>query len=286
MYFYKFDVGLIVDGKLVGWCYWIVGQLIFVGMLFEVFMVKNGIDVMLVEGVVNLFYVVLNVLVEFIIIQVGLFVLWWCVVGSLYMVYVVEVFIDEVVYVVGKDLYVFCCDLFVKELCMCVVLELVVQKVGWDLVKLLLKGCGCGIVVVEVFKSYVVQVVEVLVDVDGKVKVECVVCVVDCGIVINFDIVVVQMEGGIGFGFGVVMYSVIMLKDGQVKQCNFDGYYVLWMVEMLKVEVYIVLLVEVLIGVGELGVVLVGLVVVNVIFVVMGKWYYVLLFDLVDSVKV
>lgn len=239
-------------------------------MLFVVVMVKDGIDVILVEGVVNLFYVVFNVLVELSIIQVGVLVLWWWVVGSLYMVYVVEVFIDEVVQVVGKDFYLFCCDLLVEQLCLCGVFELVVEKVGWDLFRLLFVGCGCGIVVIEVFKIFVVQVVEVLVDKDGKLKVEWVVCVVDCGILINLDVIVVQMEGGIGFGFGVILYSVIILKDGKVEQNNFDGYQVLWIVEMFKVEVYIVFFGEVFIGVGEFGVVFIGLVLVNVIFVVIG----------------
>ena len=120
------------------------------------------------------------------------------------------------------------------------VLELVAQKAGWDPAKPLPKGRGRGIAVAEAFKSYVAQVAEVSVDADGKVKVERVVCAVDCGIAINPDIVAAQMEGGIGFGLGAVLHSAITLKDGQVEQRNFDGYHVLRMAEMPKVEVHIV----------------------------------------------
>jgi isoquinoline 1-oxidoreductase subunit beta len=35
---------------------------------------------------------------------------------------------------------------------------------------------------------------------DGKVKVDRVICAVDCGIAVNSDVIVAQMEGGIGFG--------------------------------------------------------------------------------------
>ena len=106
-------------------------------------------------------------------------------------------------------------------------------------VKPLPKGRGRGIAVAEAFKSYVAQVAEVSVDADGKVKVERVVCAVDCGIAINPDIVAAQMEGGIGFGRrGDAQRD--HAEGRPVEQRNFDGYHVLRMAEMPKVEVHIV----------------------------------------------
>lgn len=110
-------------------------------------------------------------------------------------------------------------------------------------------------------------------------KVERVVCAVDCGIAINPDIVAAQMEGGIGFGLGAIMHSAITLKDGQVEQRNFDGYQVLRIAEMPKVEVHIVPSAEAPTGVGEPGVAPIGPAVANAVFAATGKRYYTLPFD-------
>ncbi|MPV56693.1 aldehyde oxidase [Burkholderia sp. HI2761] len=285
MYFHKLDAGLTADGRLVGWRHRIVGQSILAGTPFEAFMVKNGVDATSVEGAANLPYAVPNVSVELTTTQVGLPVLWWRVVGSSHTAYAVEAFIDEAAHAAGKDPYAFRRDLLAKEPRMRAVLELAAQKAGWDPAKPLPKGRGRGIAVAEAFKSYVAQVAEVSVDADGKVKVERVVCAVDCGIAINPDIVAAQMEGGIGFGLGAAMHSAITLKDGQVEQRNFDGYHVLRMAEMPKVEVHIVPSAEAPTGVGEPGVAPVGPAVANAIFAATGKRHYVLPFDSAESAK-
>ena len=163
-------------------------------------MVKNGVDATSVEGAANLPYAVPNVSVELTTTKVGLPVLWWRVVGSSHTAYAVEAFIDEAAHTAGKDPYAFRRDLLAKERACARCWTLLAQKAGWDPSKPLPKGRGRGIAVAEAFKSYVAQVAEVSVDADGKVKVERVVCAVDCGIAINPDIVAAQMEGGIGFG--------------------------------------------------------------------------------------
>ena len=123
----------------------------------------------------------------------------------------------------------------------------------------------------EAFKTFVAQVAEVTVDEDGQVKVDRVVCAVDCGTPINPDVIAAQMEGGIGFGLGAALYGAITLKDGRVEQDNFNGYRVLRMNEMPKVEVHIVPSTEAPTGVGEPGVAPVGPAVANAIFAATGK---------------
>jgi Molybdopterin-binding domain of aldehyde dehydrogenase len=59
------------------------------------------------------------------------------------------------------------------------------------------------------------QVAEVTVAQNGQIKVDRVVCAVDCGTPINPDVIVAQMEGGIGFGLGAALYGAITLKDGK-----------------------------------------------------------------------
>jgi isoquinoline 1-oxidoreductase beta subunit len=84
-------------------------------------------------------------------------------------------------------------------------------------------------------------------------------------------VIAAQMEGGIGFGLGAALYGAITLKDGQVEQTNFDGYQVLRIDEMPKVEVHIVPSSEAPTGVGEPGVAPVGPAVANAVFAATGK---------------
>ncbi|SMG49209.1 xanthine dehydrogenase family protein molybdopterin-binding subunit [Paraburkholderia susongensis] len=271
MYFHKLDAGLTADGKLVGWRHRIVGQSILAGTPFASVMVKNGIDGTSVEGAANVAYAIPNISVELTTTQTGVPVLWWRVVGSSHTAFAVEAFIDEAAYAAGKDPFVFRRDLLAHEPRMRVVLELAAQKAGWDPAKPLPKGRGRGIAVAEAFKTFVAQVAEVSVDKDGNVKVERVVCAVDCGTPINPDVIAAQMEGGIGFGLGAVLHSAITLKDGKVEQNNFDGYQVLRIAEMPKVEVHIVPSGEAPTGVGEPGVAPVGPAVANAIFAATGR---------------
>jgi isoquinoline 1-oxidoreductase beta subunit len=140
------------------------------------------------------------------------------------------------------------------------------------------KGKGRGIAVGEAFKTYVAQVAEVTVDDAGRVTVDRVVCAVDCGIPINPDVIAAQMEGGIGFGLGAVMYGAITLKNGRVEQDNFNNYRVLRINEMPKVEVHIVPSAEAPTGVGEPGVAPIGPAVANAIFAATGTRIHMLPF--------
>ncbi|MCX4143015.1 xanthine dehydrogenase family protein molybdopterin-binding subunit [Paraburkholderia sp. SEWSISQ10-3 4] len=271
MYFHKLDAGLSADGKLVGWRHRIVGQSILAGTPFASVMVKNGIDGTSIEGAANVAYAIPNVSVELTTTQTGVPVLWWRVVGSSHTAFAVEAFMDEAAHAARKDPFVFRRDLLAHEPRMRGVLELAAQKAGWDPAKPLPKGRGRGIAVAEAFKTFVAQVAEVSVDKDGNVKVERVVCAVDCGTPINPDVIAAQMEGGIGFGLGAALHSAITLKDGKVEQNNFDGYQVLRFAEMPKVEVHIVQSGEAPTGVGEPGVAPVGPAVANAIFAATGR---------------
>jgi isoquinoline 1-oxidoreductase beta subunit len=204
-------------------------------------------------------------------------VLWWRVVGSSHTAFVVEAFIDEVAHAAGQDPLSFRRKLLEKQPRMQAVLDLAAEKAGWGTP--LPPGKGRGIAVAEAFKTLVAQVAEVSVSKDGEVRVDRVVCAVDCGTPINPDIITAQMEGGIGFGLGAVLYSEITLKDGRIEQDNFNGYRVLRINEMPKVEVHIVQSAEPPTGVGEPGVAPVGPAVANAIFAATGKRHYVLPFS-------
>ena len=277
MYFHKLEAGLSRDGKLVGWQHRIVGQSIVADTPFSG-LIKNGIDGTSVEGAANIAYAIPNLSVELSTMRTGVPVLWWRVVGSSHTAFAVEAFIDEAAHAAGKDPYQFRRDLLEHEPRMRGVLDLAAQKAGWSNAPLP-SGKGRGIAVAEAFKTFVAQVAEVSVDKDGKVKVDRVVCAVDCGTAINPDVIAAQVEGGIGFGLGAALYGAITLKDGRIEQNNFDGYRVLRIDAMPKVEVHIVQSTLPPTGIGEPGVAPVGPAVANAIFAATGKRVYALPFS-------
>jgi isoquinoline 1-oxidoreductase subunit beta len=269
LYLHRLEAALDKNGQLVGWQHRIVGQSIIAGTAFAAVMVKDGIDGTSVEGAANLPYAVPNMSVELNTTETGVPVLWWRVVGSSHTAYATEAFIDEIAYAVGKDPFAFRQAMLEHHPRHKAVLELAAKAAGWG--NPLPKGKGRGIAIAEAFGTYVAQVAEVTVAPNGKVKVDRIVCAVDCGTPINPDVITAQMEGGIGFGLGAALYGAITLKDGQVEQTNFDAYQVLRIDEMPKVEVHIVPSPEAPTGVGEPGVAPVGPAVANAVFAVTGK---------------
>ena len=269
LYLHRLEAALDNNGQLVGWQHRIVGQSIIAGTAFAAVMVKDGIDGTSVEGAANLPYAVPNMSVELSTTETGVPVLWWRVVGSSHAAYATEAFIDEIAHAAGKDPFAFRQAMLEHHPRHKAVLELAAKAAGWG--SPLPKGKGRGIAVAEAFGTYVAQVAEVTVAPNGKVKVDRVVCAVDCGTPINPDVITAQMEGGIGFGLGAALYGAITLKDGQVEQTNFDAYQVLRIDEMPKVEVHIVPSPEAPTGVGEPGVAPVGPAVANAVFAATGK---------------
>ena len=277
MYFHKLEAGLSEKGELTGWRHVIVGQSIMADTFFAPIMIKNGIDPTSVEGAATIPYAIPNLTVDLATTKSAVPILWWRVVGSSHTAFAVEAFIDEVAHAAGEDGFTFRRKLLEHQPRMKAVLELAAEKAGWSKDPMP-KGKGRGIAVAEAFKTFVAQVAEVSVDDTGRVKVDRVVCAVDCGTAINPDIIAAQMEGGIGFGLGAVLYGQITLKDGRVEQDNFNSYRVLRMNEMPKVEVYVVPSAEPPTGVGEPGVAPVGPAVANAIFAATGKRIHMLPF--------
>lgn len=82
---------------------------------------------------------------------------------------------------------------------------------------------GRGVALFRSFGTYVAQVVEASVEF-GEIRVHRVYCAVDCGQVVNPDIVRDQIEGGIIFGLTAALHGNITLEGGQVQQSNFHDY--------------------------------------------------------------
>jgi isoquinoline 1-oxidoreductase subunit beta len=149
------------------------------------------------------------------------------------------------------------------------VLNLVAEKSDWG--KPLPPGRGRGIAGLYGFGSYVAHVAEVTVAMDGTLRVDRVVVAVDCGQVINPDLVAAQIEGGVVFGLTSALYDEITIENGQVQQSNFDNYPMLRIADMPKVEVHLVPSHEPPGGIGEPGVPSTAPAVANAIFAATGK---------------
>ncbi|OZI25334.1 xanthine dehydrogenase family protein molybdopterin-binding subunit [Bordetella genomosp. 7] len=267
-------IGLDAQGELVAWHVRLAGQSIFRGSPLEAAM-QNGIDPSSVEGQADLRYAVPNLLVEsYTPDDVGVPVLWYRSVGHTHTAFSAESLMDEASGAAGKDPVAYRLALLDQHPRHRRVLELAAEKAGWS--QPLAAGGqgerrGRGVALHESFSSIVAQVAEVTVKDDGSFKVDRIVCAVDCGLVINPDVVRAQMEGGIGFGLSTALYGALTLKDGQVEQSNFHDYPVLRINEMPAVEVHTVASQEKPTGVGEPGVPPVAPAVANALFAATGQ---------------
>jgi isoquinoline 1-oxidoreductase subunit beta len=149
------------------------------------------------------------------------------------------------------------------------VLELAAKKADWG--KPLPSGSGRGIAGIYAFGTYVGQVAEVTVVKDGSVKIDRIVSAIDCGQVINPDMVKAQVQGGVVFGLSAAMFEEITVEDGQIQQSNFDTFPVLRINDAPRVEVHIVESHETPGGIGEPGVPSAAPAVANAIFAATGK---------------
>jgi isoquinoline 1-oxidoreductase beta subunit len=264
--------GLDAQGRIIAWHHRIVGQSILTGTAFEGAMVKNGIDVTSVEGASTLPYVIPNLGVELHSPKIGVPVQWWRSVGSSHTAFSTETFLDELAAAGGKDPYELRRTLLGKHLRHKGVLELAAQKAGWGKPLAPAQGAqrGRGIAVHESFNTFVAQVAEVTVR-DGQLKVDRVVCAVDCGVAVNPAVIQAQMESGIVYGLTAALYGAITLKDGAVEQSNFHDYAPLRMNEMPRVEVHIVPSEEKPSGVGEPATPVIAPAVANAVFAATGK---------------
>lgn len=151
------------------------------------------------------------------------------------------------------------------------VVELAAEKSGWN--SALPPGKGRGLGVMYGWGSYVAQIAEVTCDTKrGAVRVDRVVCAVDCGICVNPLGLAAQMQSAINFGLAQTLKSEITVSRGRVDQSNFNDYEVLRMSEAPPViDVHIVPSAERPGGVGEVGVPPIAPAVCNAIFAASGK---------------
>lgn len=153
-------------------------------------------------------------------------------------------------------------------------LELAIEKSGWRTPLSsrsgLRRGRGfaCNIYHGE---SLMAQVVEVSVDAGGKIHVDRIVCLVDCGQVINPLGVQAQVEGGIAWGLSAALKGEITFRNGVAEQSSYADADVLRLDEMPDVDIHILSSEAHPVGMGEPPVVPVAPAVANAVFAATGQ---------------
>ena len=230
-------------GNIVAWDQSIVGQSI---------MNKDELDETSVEGASDMPYRITNRRVMAHQPKLGVPILWWRSVGHTHTGFAVETFIDQLLDKAGKDPVAGRLALLPEDARERAVLEKVAEMADWG--SPLPDGRRRGVAVHKSFSTYVAEIAEVSIGEDGGPKVHKVWCAVDCGVAVNPNIIRAQMEGGIGYGLGAILYDEVTLGDGgRVVQSNFHDYRSLRISEMPQVEVAIIESSAAPTGVGEPG---------------------------------
>jgi isoquinoline 1-oxidoreductase subunit beta len=225
-------------------------------------------DFSAIEGAIEYPYAVPNLDVRHTHTDPGVPVSWWRSVGFSHNGFAVETFMDELAHTLGQDPYQFRRSLIDQEPRHLAVLDRVVAMAGWD--QPVPEGRGRGIALFRSFGTYVAQVVEASIE-NGEIRVHRVDCAVDCGQVVNPDIVRDQIEGGIVFGMTAALFGEIDFEQGAVQQSNFHDYPLLRNYQMPDIAVDIIDSNESPTGVGEPGVPPVIPALGNALFALIGK---------------
>jgi isoquinoline 1-oxidoreductase subunit beta len=267
-FFDRMSAGLDDKDLPVAWNHRFAGSSILARWLPPAF--NNGLDPDTTDGAIDLVYALPNMRVEYLRVEPpGIPTAFWRSVGPSHSVFVVESFMDELAAAAKRDPVAYRRALLDKSPRAKAVLDLAAEKAGWG--QALPGRVGRGVSLQFVFGSYMAQVAEVEVSKDGAVRVQRVVCAVDCGTVINPDTVQAQIQSAIIFGITAALYGEITLKNSRVEQANFDTYRILRMNEAPAIEVHIVKSSEPPGGMGESGTSAIVPAVANAIFAATGK---------------
>jgi isoquinoline 1-oxidoreductase beta subunit len=230
---------------------------------------KNGVDDDAVEAAADPVYALQNMEVRYVKQEPpGVSTSWWRGVGPTRSVFVVESFVDELAAAARVDPVEYRRAL-IKSPRMRAALDLAASQANWGAP--LPAGHGRGVAVQYAFGSYLAQIVEVSVDVDGQVRLHRVVCALDCGQMVNPDTIRAQLEGGVMFGLGAALWSEVIIEKGRVRQSNFHDYRAMRLPEAPAVQVHLISNEEKPGGVGETGTACAAAALCNAIFAAAGK---------------
>ncbi|MGK5079337.1 molybdopterin cofactor-binding domain-containing protein [Janthinobacterium sp. HLX7-2] len=190
---------------------------------------------------------------------------YWRSVGHSHNAFFKESFIDELAHAAGQDSVAFRRAMLAQHPRHLAVLDAAVSKAGSAP-----PGHAHGVALHQSFGSIVAQVAQVSVE-NGEIRVQRVVCAIDCGIAVNPNIIAQQVESAVLFGLSAALGGEITFKQGKALQSNFHDYPVLRMGQEPVVETIIIASAEPPEGVGEPGTPPIAPAVANAVFILTGK---------------
>jgi isoquinoline 1-oxidoreductase beta subunit len=268
-YYDRISGGLDKSGKIVAWTHRLVGSSV-LARYAPGLILADKIDPDAMDGIRQYPYDLQNVTADYVAKEPpGVPTGFWRGVSVTHNIFVMESFIDELAHAAVKDPVEFRKEHLSKDKRAKAALERVAKEAGWG--NPMPAGKGRGVAVSRVWGSYLAMVAEVSVSKAGDIRVDRVLCAVDCGTAINPGHVKGQIEGGIIFGLAPVLLDAITIKNGRVEQSNFNDYRVIRMSDTPKIEVFVMDTGEAPSGIGETGTAMVGPAVANAIFAATGK---------------
>jgi isoquinoline 1-oxidoreductase subunit beta len=175
--------------------------------------------------------------------------MWWRSVYASTNGFAYESFMDELAAAAGKDPL----DMrrkYLKDERLQHLIDKMEAVSGWKNRK---KKEGFGAAITECFETTVGQIVKVSGLADGKIKIDKVWAVVDCGWYVNPDTIKAQVEGSVVMALGAATTHEILFKDGMTEQKNFYSYKMPRITEIPPIEIHIMENDAAAGGVGEPG---------------------------------
>ena len=194
-------------------------------------------------------------------------VMWWRSVYSSTNGFAYESFMDELAHAAGKDPLHFRRQHLWNDRYQALIDKLD-EITKW---KSRGKNEGWGVAITECFGSTVGEVVKVSKNANGKVQIDKVTALVDCGWYVNPDIIRQQVEGAITMAIGAATIHETHFEDGMAVEKNFDKYKMPRINNIPEIEVHIMENNERPGGVGEPGLPPLAPALCNAIFDLTGK---------------
>ena len=152
--------------------------------------------------------------------------------------FVAEAFLDEIALKRGIDPVELRLELLKNTPRGRAVVERVAAMANWR--KKPADGRALGFAFIDYSDSLLGGIVEISVNrATGEIKAHNFWCAMDCGIPVQPDNVVAQMESSIIYGLGMALTERITIKDGAIEQSNFNDYQVMrmWDLPQMHIEV-------------------------------------------------
>ena len=199
----------------------------------------RGIDETSVEGLLDMPYRIDHKRISHTSRNTNLTSWYWRSRGHSQNAYAMECFVDEMAVAAKQNPLSYRRHLLRGKTEMTEVLDVLRDKADWG--RRLPPGSAQGVAIHESFGTVCGQVAEVTVSESGDLSVNRIVCVIDCGNLINPTTAEMQVESAIIFGLSAALFGKLTVENGIVLEDNYDSYHVIRMSDAPIIETHFAL---------------------------------------------